>query len=339
MTEKQNRKKILEVKNLTIEFRTDSGIIHAVNDVTYDLHEGEILGVVGESGCGKSVHAMSMLQLISCPPGKITNGQALYDGRDLLKMNFKDMQKIRGNEIAMIFQDPITSLNPVLKVGVQITETLIAHLHITKREAKERALDLLHMVGIPNPQTRLNQYPHEFSGGMRQRVMIAMGISCNPKILIADEPTTALDVTVQAQIVELIQKLNRELGMAVMWITHDLGVVAEIADTVNVMYGGRVIERGSAYQVFKNPTHPYTKGLLAAIPRDPGSKKQKLVSIPGQPVVLIGDIKGCPFYERCDYRLPECSEKEMVLDKGVEEGHLTTCFRWEEIRGAQNGKL
>ena len=257
----------LKIKDLTTRFYTEDGVVYAVNGVSYSLEEGEILGVVGESGCGKSVHALSIMGLIPSPPGKIEKGEVIFGGRDLLKASQNELRDIRGSQIAMIFQDPMTSLNPVFTVGDQIMEALKIHLGMDDKQARERAAELLSMVGIPDAKQRVNDYPHQFSGGMRQRAMIAMALSCNPTLLIADEPTTALDVTIQAQIVDLVKRLQDNLGMAVMWITHDLGVVAEIADNINVMYAGYIVERGSVRDIFKRTRHPYTLGLLGSLPR------------------------------------------------------------------------
>ncbi len=324
---------ILEIKNLKTRFYTQDGVVKAVNDVSYTMNSGEILGVVGESGCGKSVHALSMMQLIPDPPGKITNGEIWFDGRDLLTLNEDQMQKVRGRDIAMIFQDPMTSLNPVFTVGFQIVEALLLHNDMTKEEAKERASDLLNLVGIPGAKQRLNDYPHQFSGGMRQRAMIAMGLSCEPRLLIADEPTTALDVTIQAQIIDLVKKLQDELGMAIMWITHDLGVVAELAHTINVMYAGSIIETGKIRNIYKQTRHPYTIGLLGSLPRLDDSPGTELVSIPGLPPDLVALPEGCPFAARCGYRIDQClTEKPPLVEIGG-ENHSVACWRWEEIAG------
>jgi len=324
---------ILEIKNLKTRFYTQDGVVKAVNDVSYTMSSGEILGVVGESGCGKSVHALSMMQLIPDPPGKITNGEIWFDGRDLLTLNEDQMQKVRGRDIAMIFQDPMTSLNPVFTVGFQIVEALLLHNDMTKEEAKERAGDLLNLVGIPGAKQRLNDYPHQFSGGMRQRAMIAMGLSCEPRLLIADEPTTALDVTIQAQIIDLVKKLQDELGMAIMWITHDLGVVAELAHTINVMYAGSIIETGKIRNIYKQTRHPYTIGLLGSLPRLDDSPGTELVSIPGLPPDLVALPKGCPFAARCGYRIDQCLTEKPPLVEIDGENHSVACWRWEEIAG------
>ena len=277
---------LLEVKNLRTHFYTIEGEVKAVDGVSYDLQPGEILGLVGESGCGKSVSAMSVMRLIPWPPGKILDGEVLFDGVDLLQLEEEEMRKVRGKEIGMVFQEPMTSLNPVLTIGKQLTETMELHLGLTPEEATNRAIELLEMVGIPDAASRLPQYPHQFSGGMRQRVMIAMAMSCNPRLIIADEPTTALDVTIQAQILDLMQDLCRQNGVALIVITHNLGVVARYADRVNVMYAGNVVERGSAQEIYHNPQHPYTKGLLNSVPRLDDTVKKKLDPIQGLPPSL-----------------------------------------------------
>jgi ABC-type dipeptide/oligopeptide/nickel transport system ATPase component len=267
--------KILEVRDLQTHFFTQGGVVKAVDGVSYDLEEGETLGLVGESGSGKSVSALSVMRLIPWPPGKIVGGEVLYNGEDVLKLSNDEMRKIRGKEIGMVFQEPMTSLNPVLTIGRQLTETMELHLGMDKDAASKRAVELLQMVGIPDPARRLPQYPHQFSGGMRQRVMIAMALSCNPRIIIADEPTTALDVTIQAQILELMKNLTRQFGVAMIIITHNLGVVARYADRVNVMYAGKIIERGTAQEIYHNPRHPYTLGLLRSVPRLDQPRKMK----------------------------------------------------------------
>src|SRR5512133_3746108 len=258
---------LLDVQGLETQFRTREGTVHAVNGVSFGLKEGETLGIVGESGCGKSVTVMSMLRLIPTPPGKVSAGKALFQGKDLLKMSDEEIRHIRGSQISVIFQDPMTSFNPVLTIGRQVAEPLEVHLGMSRNQAYERVTELMSMVGIPNPKDRLADYPHQFSGGMRQRMMIAMALTCSPQILIADEPTTALDVTIQAQIVELVKKLRDELGMAIVWITHDLGIIAGLADRVNVMYAGYIIEEAEVKRLYANPQHPYTLGLLGSLPR------------------------------------------------------------------------
>ncbi len=325
---------LLDVKNLTTRFYTDEGVVHAVNGISYAMEAGETLGVVGESGCGKTVHALSIMRLIPSPPGKIDAGEVIFDdGRDLLKLSSGDMRLVRGAEIAMVFQDPMTSLNPVFTIGAQIVEALKIHYGMTDHEARERAGELLEMVGIPAAMQRLDDYPHQFSGGMRQRAMIAMALSCDPKLLIADEPTTALDVTIQAQIVDLVRRLQSQLGMAVMWITHDLGVVAELAKKINVMYAGYIIERGDVRSIYKRTRHPYTIGLLGSLPRLDEVPGTKLVSIPGLPPDLIDLPQGCPFYARCTYRKDQCLEEMPPLEPTDDEGHIVACWRWEHVAG------
>ncbi len=324
-------KPLLEIKDLKTRFYTEDGIVHAVNGVSYALNEGEVLGVVGESGCGKSVHAMSIMRLIPEPPGKIENGEVWFMGRDLLKLSESEMRYVRGAQIAMVFQDPMTSLNPVYTVGDQIMEALILHQGMTTQQARDRAAELLSLVGISEPRKRLDSYPHQFSGGMRQRAMIAMALSCNPKLLIADEPTTALDVTIQAQITDLVTRLQEQFGMAVMWITHDLGIVAELARTINVMYAGYIIERGPARDIYKRTRHPYTMGLLGSLPRLDEAPGTKLVSIPGLPPDLVALPKGCPFYARCAYRQERCREENPPLEAAESAAHLVACWRWREI--------
>jgi oligopeptide transport system ATP-binding protein len=292
---------LLQVQNLEVQFKTQDGVVKAVNDVSFQVDRGETLGIVGESGSGKSVTAMSLMRLIPNPPGKIAGGKVIFDGENLLDYSDDEMRHIRGNRIAMIFQDPMTSLNPVLTIGRQITESLELHLKLTQKEARNRAVELLKMVGIPSAERRLDDYPHQFSGGMRQRVMIAMGLSCNPELLIADEPTTALDVTIQAQILELIKRLQHELGTAVIIITHDLGVVAGMADRVQVMYAGRIVEEGPTTEIFAQPRMPYTIGLLRSIPRLDEEQGRKLNPIRGLPPDLINLPQICPFSPRCDY--------------------------------------
>ncbi|MDZ4768547.1 MAG: ABC transporter ATP-binding protein [Chloroflexota bacterium] len=325
---------LMEVKNLVTRFHTQEGIVHAVNDVSYTLNERETLGVVGESGSGKSVHALSIMRLIPMPPGRIENGEVLFQGRDLLKLSAEEIRSVRGAEIAMVFQDPMTSLNPVLTVGTQITEALKLHMGMNDQQADTRAAELLELVGIPDARRRLKSFPHQFSGGMRQRVMIAMALSCNPKLLIADEPTTALDVTIQAQIIELVKRLRDQLGMAMIWISHDLGVVAGLSDTVQVMYGGRIVERGPVVSVFKDTRHPYTLGLLKSLPRhDMRQGGEKLTQIEGSPPDMRITPKGCPFFARCTYRIPGKCDVEMpplVSGEGADPEHVKAC--WVDVR-------
>lgn len=324
---------LLKIKNLKTRFHTEDGIVNAVNGVSYSMDAGEILGVVGESGCGKSVHALSIMRLIPCPPGNIESGEVWLDDRDLLKISEAEMRHVRGAEIAMVFQDPMTSLNPVYTVGFQITEALMLHKNIDKLEARERARELLTLVGIPEAKKRLDNYPHQFSGGMRQRAMIAMALSCEPRLLIADEPTTALDVTIQAQIIDLVVRLQDQLGMAVMWITHNLGVVAELAHKINVMYAGYIIERGDTGDIYKRTRHPYTMGLLGSLPRLDEAPGTKLISIPGLPPDLVALPKGCPFYARCTYRVGQCLEEMPPLVEAEGKEHTVACWRWEHIAG------
>ncbi len=322
---------LLEVKDLKTEFHTQDGIVHAVNGVSFTVDEGETLGLVGESGCGKSVSVLSIMRLIPVPPGKISNGQVLFQGRDLLQVDDEEIRSVRGNKIAMVFQDPMTSLNPVLTIGTQIGEALELHLGMTKEQARKRSVDLLKMVGIPEAEGRLDDYPHQFSGGMRQRVMIAMGLSCSPQLLIADEPTTALDVTIQAQIIDIVKRLKRELGMAIIWITHDLGVIAGLADRINVMYAGFIIETAQVKELFANPVHPYTLGLLASIPRLDEIRKAKLTPIEGLPPDLIQMPKGCPFYDRCRFRTDKCGQENPVLELAAVR-HSVACWNWQDVQ-------
>jgi len=323
--------KLLEVKNLTTRFYTESGVVHAVNGISFSLNEGESIGIVGESGSGKSVSVMSLLRLIPTPPGKIEAGEALYNGRDLLTISNDEMRRVRGREIAMIFQDPMTSLNPVLTVGRQMTEVLRLHLAMNDAQARERAAEMLDLVGIPNPVDRLKDYPHQFSGGQRQRVMIAMALSCNPSLLIADEPTTALDVTIQAQIIELVKQLQEKLGMAIIWITHDLGVVAGMVENVAVMYGGNIVEMARVEDVYAKHIHPYTLGLLDSIPSLDAKEKTRLASIKGMPPDLRGEQTGCAFAPRCPYVIEKCWQEEPDLF-AVGPKHVVACWRWDEVK-------
>lgn len=327
----ENKSPLLELKDLTVRFYTSDGVVHAVNGVSYKLDAGETLGIVGESGCGKSVHARSIMRLIPMPPGKIEKGEILWNGRDLLQLPDNEMYKIRGNEIAMVFQDPMTFLNPTFTVGFQIAEALKLHQNMDDKEALEKTGELLHLVGIPEADQRLKDYPHQFSGGMRQRAMIAMALSCNPKLLIADEPTTALDVTIQAQILDLVKRLQQQLGMAVMWITHDLGVAAGLVKTINVMYAGYLIERGDVKDIFKRPRHPYTQGLLASLPRLDQKPGSMLTSIPGNPPSLINLPAGCPFLPRCKYAVERCREENPSLEPTHEDDRLVACWQWQEV--------
>ena len=304
---------LIEVRNLQTQFFTQDGIVHAVNGISYEVAERETVAIVGESGSGKSVGVMSLIRLIPEPPGKIVAGEVIFDGQDLLKLKEEELRQIRGNRIAMIFQDPMTSLNPVLTIGRQITESLELHLNMNREESRSRAVELLELVGIPDAGARLDDYPHQFSGGMRQRVMIAMGLSCNPQLLIADEPTTALDVTIQAQIVDLVTRLQSELGMAVIWITHDLGVVAGLADRVLVMYAGFIVEEGPVDVIYGQPRHPYTLGLLRSIPRLDLGRQKRLIPIEGLPPDLLDPPKSCPFAPRCPFVIDKCLEENPPL--------------------------
>jgi oligopeptide/dipeptide ABC transporter ATP-binding protein len=321
---------ILSIQNLTVEFQTEDGVVHAVTDVSYDLFPGETLGIVGESGSGKSVSVMSMLGLIPIPPGKIVGGHALYKGRDLLTMSKKEIREIRGGQMAMIFQDPMTSLNPVLSVGSQLVEAVMLHRDVTSREARERAIEGLREVGIPRAEKRIDDYPHQFSGGMRQRVMIAMALVNEPALLIADEPTTALDVTTQAQILGLIRELQSTRGTAVVLITHDLGVVAETADDIVVMYGARVVERAPVFSLFEQPLHPYTWGLLGSLPRL-DVELERLSQIRGQPPSLLRPPAGCRFRPRCSFAFDRCrGELPEATPASFDPEHFDACLLAEE---------
>lgn len=322
---------LLEVKGLKTRFFTEDGVVHAVNGISYELDEGRTLGIVGESGCGKSVSVLSIMRLIPEPPGKIVGGEVLYEGRDLLKMDTDEIRRVRGKEIAMVFQDPMTSLNPVLTIGRQIDEALELHLGMDKRQARKRTIELLQMVGIPEAAQRADDYPHQFSGGMRQRVMIAMALSCNPRILIADEPTTALDVTIQAQIIDLVKRLRDDIGMAIIWITHDLGIIAGLAEKVIVMYAGYIVERASVKDLYADPRHPYTIGLLGSLPRLDEARKRRLFSMRGLPPDLINMPPGCPFAPRCDYVIDRCREEMPPLEP-VELDHEIAC--WVDVKRA-----
>jgi oligopeptide transport system ATP-binding protein len=317
--------KLLEVEGLETQFNTPDGIVHAVNGVSLDLHEGETLCLVGESGCGKSVTVLSILRLIQSPPGKIAAGKAFFKGEDLLAMSNEEIRQIRGGQISMIFQDPMTSLNPIMTIGKQLEEPMLLHLGISKNEAQERSIKLLESVGIPQAADRLKDYPHQYSGGMRQRVMIAMALSCNPQILIADEPTTALDVTIQAQIVDLVVRLREELGMAIIWITHDLGIAASIANRISVMYGGFIIEEAPVSELYAHPTHPYTIGLLNSLPQIQARGRKRLYSIEGMPPVLYQMPHSCPFAPRCKWVVEHCWHENPPLDP-IGDGHTVACW-------------
>jgi oligopeptide/dipeptide ABC transporter ATP-binding protein len=317
--------RLLDVKGLKVRFATEDGVVRAVDGVDFELERGKVLGIVGESGSGKSVTAMTLLGLTRGKNSRF-EGEVVYRGQDLLGLPEARLRDVRGNEIAMIFQDPMTSLNPVYTVGDQIVEAIVTHEQASKADAKRRAVELLRQVGIPNPQTRVDDYPHQFSGGMRQRAMIAMALSCNPEILIADEPTTALDVTIQAQILELLDRLRADFDSAVILITHDLGVVAEVADEIVVMYAGRIVERGAKREVFYDPQHPYTWGLLGSIPRLDRPKPEKLHSIEGTPPSLINLPEGCKFRPRCPHAFEKCLEEPELKNRVEAAGHLDRCW-------------
>lgn len=316
-------RKLLSVRNLKTSFFTHVGEVKAVRGISFDVNEGEVLGIVGESGSGKSVTSLSIMGLLQYP-GRVVDGEILLNGEDILTYSKNQMRKVRGKEIAMIFQDPMTSLNPVYTIGNQIMEMILEHEKMSRREARARAIEMLKLVGIPAAEKRIDSYPHEFSGGMRQRVMIALALSCNPKLLIADEPTTALDVTIQAQILNLIKKLNRQFGMTTMLITHDLGVVATVCDKVAVMYGGLIMEYGTADEIFYHPRHPYTMGLLGSIPHVDGGEKRRLIPIDGTPPDLINPPKGCPFSTRCKYCMNVCTREQPPYF--AEDKHRTMCW-------------
>lgn len=337
---------ILTVNELQTYFFTDDGVVKSVDGVTFQIKKGETLAVVGESGSGKSVTSLSVMRLIPMPPGRIVGGQIHFTGKDgvpcdLVNAPEADMRKVRGNDISMIFQEPMTSLNPVYTIGDQIGEAVMLHQGKNKEEAEAVAIEMLRLVGIPSPEKRVKEYPHQMSGGMRQRVMIAMALSCNPALLIADEPTTALDVTIQAQILDLMRKLQREIGMSILFITHNLGVVAEMADRVIVMYGGRVVEQGDVVEIFKAPRHPYTMGLINSIPmpgssgkRIPGQPKERLEAIPGNVPNPLDLPPGCPFEPRCKFAIPQCSAAVPALEN-IGGDHLSRCIRWRDFDQAQ----
>ena len=326
---------LLQVRNLTTQFFTSSGTVRAVDNVTFHVDEGETVAVVGESGCGKSVSALSILRLVPWPPGKIVGGSINFMDQNLLEMSDQDIRRVRGREISMVFQEPMTSLNPVLSIGLQLTETMQHHLGLSPAQALKRAAELLEMVGISEPKRRLAQFPHHLSGGMRQRVMIALALSCEPKLIIADEPTTALDVTIQAQILELMKDLTKRLGVALVVITHNLGVVARYADRVNVMYAGKIIELGSAQQIYHQPHHPYTLGLLASVPRMDQPRGTRLIPIDGQPPDLTRLDGGCAFRPRCRFAVDRCGQEFPPLDT-VDGDHVSACWRVEEINELKN---
>ena len=320
---------ILEVENLKTYFYSQEKIVPAVDGVSFTLKKGEILGIVGESGCGKSTIARSILQLIDKSYCRIADGKILFKKDDLARKNVKEMLEIRGNKISMIFQNPLTSLNPVYTVGDQISEVIIKHQNVSRKEAREKTLKMLKMVRISDPELRINDYPHQMSGGMQQRIIIAIALACRPELLIADEPTTALDVTIQAQIMDLIKELNKELGMGIMLITHDMGVVAEMCDNIIVMYGGVIVEKGSTKKVFENPSHPYTKGLLASIPSIESEDIEELYSIKGVVPRFYSPVKGCRFYNRCPAATDKC-QKEIPVENKIDENHSVFCWNYEE---------
>jgi oligopeptide/dipeptide ABC transporter ATP-binding protein len=322
---------LLEVGGLKTYLHTAQGEVKAVDGVSFDVNEGETVALVGESGCGKTMTALSIMRLIPRPQASIVGGEIRFQGRDLLKLGDEEMRRIRGAEIAMIFQEPMTSLNPVLTIGRQVTETLEAHNSISKADARSRALELLRLVGISDPEQRLAEYPHQFSGGMRQRVMIAIALSCRPKLILADEPTTALDVTIQAQLLELMRGLSRKFGVALVIITHNLGVVARYADRVNVMYAGKIIESGTAAEIYRNPRHPYTIGLLHSVPRLDQPRKSKLDPIEGQPPDMWNLPPGCSFVPRCKFRVEKCA-REIPPLRQIQDGHSSACWVAEDLR-------
>ncbi|MBO0737900.1 MAG: ABC transporter ATP-binding protein [Alphaproteobacteria bacterium] len=328
---------LLEVKDLHTEFRTGAGVVPAVDGISYTVERGETVAIVGESGSGKTAGALSILRLIPDPPGLITRGQMLFDGRDLLRLSDEELRQVRGGDIGMIFQEPMTSLNPVLTIGRQITETLEQHRGTDRAAAHQRAIELLRLVGISDPLRRLKQYPHQFSGGMRQRIMIAIALACDPKLIIADEPTTALDVTIQAQILELMKQLTRRLNVALIIITHNLGIVARYANRVNVMYAGRIVESGPAGKIYHEPRHPYTRALLRSVPRLDRPRRARLDPIEGQPPDLMRLDDGCAFRPRCQYAIGLCGSRRPALEPAVEADHLAACFRATELL-AENGR-
>ncbi len=321
-------KPLLDVRSLSVQFFTEEGVVRAVENVSIEVQPGEVLGLVGESGCGKSVTGLTLLRLIPIPPGRIVSGEILFDGKRLLEMNEKEMEKVRGNDISMIFQEPMTSLNPVFTIGDQIMEAIMLHQGLDKGAARKRAIEMLDRVRIPDPGKRIDSYPHQLSGGMRQRAMIAMALSCEPKLLIADEPTTALDVTIQAQVLQLLREIQKEMGMAVILISHDLGVVSEIANKIAVMYAGRIFEYGSIEAVYGEVRNPYTKGLMNSLPRLE-EKKSRLNAIPGQVPDAMNLPVGCKFHPRCYLMIEECKKEEPALFQ-VNGDHFSRCIRWKE---------
>ena len=328
MNNQKSDEKILQVKNLQTWFWTDAGIVKAVDGVSFDLHKREMLAIVGESGSGKSVTNLAIMNLIPNPPGKIIGGEVWFGGKDVLKMDKQEIRQLRGNKISMIFQDPMTSLNPFLKISTQMIETIRLHQGLSKKDARDRAIEMLKLVGIPAAEKRVDCYPHQFSGGMRQRVMIAMGLSCDPEVLIADEPTSALDVTIQAQILDLIGDLSARLGTAVILITHSLGLVAGMCDRVCVMYAGRIVEQGGVDELFANPAHPYTRGLIKSVPRMDKKNTGRLFSISGQPPNVIDLPPCCPFYPRCSEAMPQC-KMEYPASYSLSPSHRTSCWLYQ----------
>ncbi len=325
---------VLSVHDLRTHFRTDEGVVKAVDGVSFDLHAGETLGIVGESGSGKSVTSLSLMKLIPSPPGRIVSGRVMFEGQDLIKKSEAYMRQVRGNKISMIFQDPMTSLNPFLKVSTQLIETIQLHRRVSRRQARIQAVESLKLVGIPGPEKRIDNYPHQFSGGMRQRVMIAMALSCDPKVLIADEPTTALDVTIQAQILDILRNLARELGVAVIIITHDLGVVAGMCDNIHVMYAGKIVEKGTARELFDEPMHPYTQGLIRSVPRMDQDVTGRLYSIQGQPPSVIDLPDCCPFYPRCEYAMDICRRKYPAAETLANDREVA-CWLYKDREAAE----
>ena len=330
--------KVLDIKDLYVSFDTYAGEVQAVRGVSYSVDEGQVLAVVGESGCGKSVTAQTIMKLNPMPPARIKYGTLTLGDIDIINTPEEDMQKIRGKEVSMIFQDPMTCLNPTMPVGKQIVEAIVHHQHLSKEEAQKKAIEMLKLVQIPNAEERANQYPHQFSGGMRQRAMIAMALSCNPKLLIADEPTTALDVTIQAQIIDLLDDIRKKTGTAIVLITHDLGVVASLADKIAVMYAGKVVETGTANDIFYNPSHPYTSALLNSLPKHDTNKSDKLSSIPGTPPDLLDPPKGCAFASRCEKCMKICQKKQPPIFK-LNDGHEASCWLLhKDCPSSQGGK-
>jgi len=322
---------LLDVKNLVTRFHTEEGVVYAVNGISYSLDEGESLGIVGESGSGKTVSVLSIMGLIPSPPGRVEGGEAIFLGRDLLKLSQEELSSVRGREMAMVFQDPMTSLNPVLTVGLQMTEALQRHLGMTNTQATDRAAEMLSLVGVPDAMERLKDYPHQFSGGQRQRIGIAMALSCNPSLLIADEPTTALDVTIQAQITDLVTRLKERLGMAIIWITHDLGVVANLVEKVAVMYAGFMVEVAPVRGIYRQTSHPYTLGLLESLPKVTSRERERLIPIEGLPPDLLRPPTHCPFAARCRYAIEKCWQENPPLDQ-VAPDHYSACWRAVDVR-------